>query len=375
MKVNMLDLSKQYATIEKEVLREIAKVCKSQWFVLGKHVKGLEEEIAKYTGAKYAIGVSSGSDAITIALMALGIGKGDEVITTPYTFFSTAGSIALVGAKAVFVDIDPVTYNIDVDAIEGALERDKKRRRIKAIMPVHLYGQAADMTKINALARKYGVKVIEDAAQAIGATYKSKGAGSLGTIGCFSFYPTKNLGGFGDAGMVTTNNKALAKKLSMLRVHGSSRRYYHDLVGMNGRLDEIQAVVLRIKLKKLDKWSRARKKNARLYEKLFKAEGLLDMIAPPVEDSECGHVYNQYVIRAKKRDALKDYLAKNGVGSDIYYPVPLHLQACFKDWGYKRGSFPVSEKAARETLALPIYPELTVKEIEYVVATVKKFYS
>ena len=373
MKVNLLSLKGQYGKIEKEVLDGIKKVCASQHFILGENVRGLEEEIAKYLGAGYAVGVASGSDALILSLMALGVGYGDTVITTPYTFFSTAGSIAILGARPVFVDIDPLTYNMDTEKLESALKKDRAGK-IKAVIPVHLYGQCADMTRINKMAKGYGVKTIEDAAQSIGATHRGKKGGSIGDTGCLSFYPTKNLGGFGDGGMVTTNSKTLAEKVRVLRVHGSKVRYYHELVGVNSRLDEIQAAVLRVKLKYLDGWTEKRVKNAGYYSLLFERAGLLDYATPPhIEDSNSS-VFNQYVIRAKKRDKLREYLKEKGIGTELYYPLPLHLQKCFKYLGYKRGDFPVSEKAAKQTLALPIYPELKKSEIDYVVSTIKDFY-
>ncbi len=376
MKVNLLDLKTQYKGIEKEVLREIKKVCATQWLVLGKNVGEFEREIADYTGAKYAIGVASGSDALMVALMAHGVGPGDSVITTPYTFFSTAGSISILGARPVFVDIDPRTFNIDPVAYETTLKKlSKGRSKVKAVIPVHLYGQCADMGAIKKISRKYGVKVVEDAAQSIGAEYKGQGAGSMGDTGCFSFYPTKNLGGFGDGGMITTNSKFLDRKIRMLRVHGSERRYYHSLVGVNSRLDELQAVVLRIKLKHLDDWTGKRIKNAATYASLFEKNGLSDIVTEPFIESGNKSVFNQYIVRVKRRDVLRKYLADKGVGSEIYYPVPLHMQKCFKDLGYKKGSFPVSEQAAKESLALPIYPELKLKEIEYVVSSIAGFYS
>ena len=372
MKVNLLSLKGQYGKIEKEVLDGIKKVCASQHFILGENVRGLEEEIAKYLGAGYAVGVASGSDALILSLMALGVGYGDTVITTPYTFFSTAGSIAILGARPVFVDIDPLTYNMDTEKLESALKKDRAGK-IKAVIPVHLYGQCADMTRINKMAKGYGVKTIEDAAQSIGATHRGKKGGSIGDTGCLSFYPTKNLGGFGDGGMVTTNSKTLAEKVRVLRVHGSKVRYYHELVGVNSRLDEIQAAVLRVKLKYLDGWTEKRVKNAGYYSLLFERAGLLDYATPPhIEDSNSS-VFNQYVIRAKKRDKLREYLKEKGIGTELYYPLPLHLQKCFKYLGYKRGDFPVSEKAAKQTLALPIYPELKKSEIDYVVSTIKDF--
>jgi len=343
----------------------------------------LEKEIAEYCGAKYGIGVASGSDAILLALMAYNIGSGDKVITTPYTFFSTAGSIARLGAEPVFVDIEPDTFNIDPNGIEAVLKKDKAGK-IKAIMPVHLFGRAANMTAIKKLAAKKGIPVIEDAAQAIGTEYKGKRVGAIGNIGCFSFYPTKNLGGFGDGGMVTTNSKRLADKLGMLHLHGGSRTYHHPIIGINSRLDELQAAVLRIKLRHLDKWTDQRIANAAIYGELFEKAGLADLaglagagakVTAHASDPEGRVIYNQYVILAKKRNALRKYLTENGIGSGIYYPLPLHLQDCFKYLGYKRGDMPVSEKAARESLALPVYSELKKSDIKYVVDTIADFYT
>lgn len=373
MKVQFLDLGAQYKKIRKEILAEVKAVCDSQHYILGKNVSGLEAEIAAYSGAKFGVGVASGTDALLIALMAANVGHGDKVITTPFTFFATAGSIARLGAIPVFVDIDPRTYNLDPEAFEAALK--KGRKGVKAVIPIHLYGQCADMTAINRVAKKYGITVIEDAAQSIGAEYKGARAGSLGDMACLSFYPTKNLGGIGDGGMVTTNNEKTAERLRMLRVHGSRVRYYHDEVGLNSRLDEIQAAVLRVKLKYLDSWAHGRNKNAARYDALFVKAGLERFVTPPYVAKSCRTVYNQYVIRAKRRDALRLHLASVGVGSDIYYPVPLHLQKCFRYLGNKKGDFPVSEAAAKEVLALPIYAELKPVEIKYVVNAIAGFYA
>jgi len=373
VKVQLLDLASQYRKIKKEVLREVKQVCESQHYILGKNVAALESEIAAYSGAKYAIGVASGTDAILIALMAAGVKAGDKVVTTPFTFFATAGSISRLGAVPVFVDIEPETYNIDPAALEALLKKSAKG--VKAIIPVHLYGQCADMDRIMKVARKYRIAVIEDAAQSIGAGYKGKRAGAIGDLGCFSFYPTKNLGCFGDGGMVTTNSARLADRVKMLRVHGSRVRYYHDEVGANSRLDEIQAAILRIKLKRLDSWSAGREKNAKRYDSLFAKANIKGVLDTPKISEGCVSVYNQYVIRVKKRDELRAYLSAAGIGSEVYYPLPLHLQKCFKELGYKKGDFPVSEKAAKEVLALPIYPELTPAAIKHVVATIAGFYS
>lgn len=374
MKVQLLDLASQYRKIKKEVLREVRKVCDSQHYVLGENVSRLEEEIAEYCGSKYAVGVASGTDAILLSLMAAGVVRGDKVITTPYTFFSTASSISRLGATPVFVDIHPRTYNIDPALLEELLKR-RSSRGVKGVIPVHLFGQCAQMGRIRGLVRGRGITVVEDAAQAIGAEFKGAGAGTLGDMGCFSFYPTKNLGCFGDGGMVTTNSLRRAEKLRMLRVHGSRSRYYYDAIGICSRLDEIQAAVLRVKLKYLDAWSDARRSNAGRYNKLFEKAALLDVVTPPyVEDGNL-HVYNQYVLRVSRRDELRRYLKTRGVGTEIYYPMPLHLQKCFKDLGYKKGDFPVSERMAMEALALPVYPELRGAEQKYVVSCISGFYN
>lgn len=372
LKVQLLDLAAQYRKIRKEVLKEVEKVCDSQHYVLGKNVAGLEAEVSEYCGSKYAIGVASGTDAILLALMAAGVKAGDKVITTPFTFFATAGSIARLEAIPVFVDIHPLTYNIDPDSLEALLKKDSKG--VKAIIPVHLYGQCADMDPINKLARKYRIKVVEDAAQSIGAEYKGKMSGVLADLACFSFYPTKNLGCFGDGGMVTTNDQKLADRVRMLRVHGSRVRYYHDEVGINSRLDEIQAAVLRIKLKRLEEWTVGRINNAARYDRLFEKAGLTSIVALPYIQDGNRSVYNQYVVRVPKRDDLRAHLAGAGIGSEIYYPLPLHMQKCFKGLGYRKGDFTVSEKAAKEVLALPIYPELKESEQKYVVSAIKEFY-
>ncbi|MBI5345508.1 MAG: DegT/DnrJ/EryC1/StrS family aminotransferase [Deltaproteobacteria bacterium] len=374
MKVPLLDLAAQYRKIRREVLDEIKTVCDSQHYVLGKNVSALEEEIASYCGTRFAVGVASGTDAILLALMAAGVGAGDKVITTPFTFFATAGSIARLGAVPVFVDIDPRTYNLDAGEVEAILKR--RGKGVKAVIPVHLYGQCADMDAINRASLRGGAAVIEDAAQSIGAVYKGRMAGSIGVAGCFSFYPTKNLGCFGDGGMVTTNDGKTAERLKMLRVHGSKARYYHDLVGMNSRLDEIQAAILRVKLKRLGSWTAGRIKNAERYTRLFQKAGFPDDNVKGLPHIEKGNVsvYNQYVVRVKERDGLRAHLSSLGIGSEIYYPLSLHMQRCFRYLGYKAGDFPVSEKAAKEVLALPIYPELTVAQARYVVEGIAGFY-
>ncbi len=372
MRIPLLDLSSQYRRIDREVEKRINKVIKSQRFILGDEISALEDGVSRYCGTRYGIGVASGSDAILLSLMAAGIGRDDTVVTTPYTFFSTAGSIALLGARPVFVDVEPDTFNIDPNRLEESL---KSIGRAKAVIPVHLYGQSCDMDAVMEVAERFDLKVIEDAAQAIGAVYKEKMAGSIGDTGCISFFPTKNLGGFGDGGMVVTDDKELAERIRMLRVHGSPERYRHSIVGRNSRLDEIQAAVLNVKLKYLDIWTEERRENARRYNALIQEAGLNDKVITPKENSNSKHVYNQFVIRVKSRDRLKKHLADNGIGSEVYYPIPLHLQDCFSYLGYKRGDFPVAERASQESLALPVYPELKESDQVAVVSCVKDFYT
>jgi len=370
MQVPLLDLKAQYQTIKNEIRPVVDEVMESQYFILGPKVKSFEEKVAGYCQAKYAVGVSSGTDALLIALMALDIKAGDEVITTTYSFFATAGSIARLGATPVFIDIDPKTYNIDPALIE-----DKITERTRAIIPVHLYGQTADMDAILAIAAKYNLHVIEDAAQAIGSEYTNgRRAGSMGHMGCFSFFPSKNLGGFGDGGMVTTNDPALYEKLLYLRNHGAHPKYYHKMIGGNFRLDAIQAVVLDIKLKHLDDWTAGRQRNAEYYNAGFKERGLLQHITTPFAVPGYRHIYNQFIIRTKKRDALLNHLKEAGIGCEIYYPVTFNNQECFAYLGYKKGDFPQGEQAADETLAIPIYPELTDEQKDYVMDTIKNFY-
>ncbi|MDP9088301.1 MAG: DegT/DnrJ/EryC1/StrS family aminotransferase [Pseudomonadota bacterium] len=385
--VPLLDLKAQFAQIRAEVMPVIDQVCASQHFILGDHVRALEEEIARYCGAAAGIGVSSGTDALLIALMALGIGPGDEVITSPFTFFATAGTIARVGARPVFCDIDPSTFNLSPAAVQafidgecavqgGRLIHRTTGGAIKALMPVHLYGQCADMDPLMALAQAYGLKVIEDAAQAIGSHY-SKGlrAGTIGDVGCFSFFPSKNLGAFGDAGLCTTNDAELADRMRILRVHGGKPKYFHAVIGGNFRIDELQAAVLRVKLKYLDSWTAGRQRNAAYYDAAFDRADLGDKLRPPLAMDGYRHIFNQYVVRAQRRDDLKARLAERRVGSEIYYPVPLHLQKCFAYLDYHPGDFPQSEQAAQETLALPIYPELEEAQMAHVVATIAEFYA
>ena len=364
MQVPLLDLKAQYATIKDEIKAAIDEVLESQYFILGPKVQQFEEEIAEYCNAQHAVGVASGSDALLLALMAIDIGYGDEVITTPYTFFATAGSISRLGAKPVFVDIDAKTYNINPELIEENIT-DKT----KAIIPVHLYGQCADMDPILEIGKKYNLCIIEDAAQAIGAEYKGRKAGSMGDMGCLSFFPSKNLGGYGDGGMVITNNADLAEKIRVLRAHGAKPKYYHSLIGVNSRLDALQAAVLSVKLKYLDGWSKARRQNAENYNHFFSDT---DVVTPYAEPHNY-HIYNQYIIRVSKRDELQEFLKERNIGTAIYYPVSLHLQGCYADLGYREGDLPESEKAAQETLALPIYSELTKEQQTTVVATIKEF--
>ncbi len=371
MKVPLLDLKAQYRTIREQVQAAVAEVFEAQSFILGPHVERFEREVAAYVGVKHAIGVSSGTDALLAALMALGVGPGDEVVTSPYTFFATGGSIWRVGAKPVFVDIDPDTYTLRVDRIAEVLTP-----RTKAIMPVHLYGRMAEMDPLLEVAGRHGLPVVEDAAQAIGAAYRGRSAGAVGTLGCFSFFPSKNLGGAGDGGLVTTNDDQLAARLKMLRVHGSKVKYDHEIVGGNFRLDALQAAVISVKLKHLDAWTVARQRNASRYQRLFVEAGLspTPLVLPQLPAAPGDrHVFNQFVVRSTERDALRAFLAENGVGSEVYYPVPLHRQTCFATLGLAEGSFPESERAARETLALPIYPELTDDQAGYVVETVGRF--
>jgi dTDP-4-amino-4,6-dideoxygalactose transaminase len=370
LRVPLLDLKAQYETIRDEIRSAIDRVLESQHFILGPEVEVLERDVAAYSQCRFGIGVSSGTDALLVALMAIGLKPGDEVITTPYTFFATAGSVSRLGGVPVFVDIEPRTFNIDPNQIESKLSP-----RTRAIIPVHLFGQMTDMGVIMDIATRHGVRVIEDAAQAIGAEHKGRRAGSVGHLGCFSFYPTKNLGGFGDGGMVTTNDQDLADRLRVLRTHGIRSRYHNEVVGGNFRLDEIQAAVLRVKLKHLDKWTEGRRRNADLYRKFFDS-GWLSLhpeLSLPADASTGRHIYNQFVIRHKKRDGLMNHLRDRGIGSEIYYPETLHLQECFKPLGGKPGDFPQSELAATEALALPIYPELTNEMLSYVVSSVKEF--
>jgi dTDP-4-amino-4,6-dideoxygalactose transaminase len=361
--VRLLDLEPQYQPLRAEILEAITRVCDSQRFILGPEVEALERELTAYLGAAETITVSSGTDALLAALMALRIGAGDEVITSTFSFFATAGCIARLGATPVFVDIDPVTFNLDPAAVRTAVTS-----RTRAIMPVHLYGLCADMDPIMEIARSAEIAVIEDAAQAIGATYKSRRAGTIGAIGCFSFFPTKNLGAFGDGGLVTTGDRRLAEEIRLLRNHGAEPKYFHKRIGGNFRLDALQAAVLRVKLPHLERWTTMRQRNAERYATLFESAGLTDRVQLPTVSADCRHVFNQYVIRVPNRDRVRQFLDERGIGTEIYYPVPFHLQECFAALGHRRGDFPHAEAAADSVLALPIYAELTAEQQASVVA-------
>lgn len=374
MQVPLLDLKLQYAPLKAQLLREIEAVADSQALLLGPQTEKLEKAVAAYCGAGHAIGASSGTDAQLMLLMALGIGPGDKILTTPYTFFATASCVARLGATPVFVDIDPITFNISVPALEATLERTPDA---KGIIPVHLYGQCADMEAIVALGKKYGVPVLEDAAQALGARHPLGGAGAIGEAGWFSFYPTKNLGAFGDAGMVVCRDEKLAAKLRALRNHGMEVRYYHKWIGGNFRIDAIQSAVLNVKLPHLDTWSAGRRARADFYRAALATHNL-PIELPTEVYADAGvpnhHIYNQFIIRTPQRDELRAYLTKAGIGSEIYYPLPLHMQECFAYLGYEEGEFPESERAAKESLALPIFPELTEEQQGYVVEQIAAFY-
>lgn len=363
MVIPLIDLDAQYKTIGKEIEEAIKRVFSTNQFILGQEGEKLEKEIASFINVKYACGVASGTDALILALEALGIGQGDEVITTPFTFFATSEAICRVGAKPVFVDIEPSTLNINPELIEK-----KVTERSKAIIPVHLFGHPAEMKSVFILARQFNLKIIEDACQAIGAEYKGQKVGFLGNVACFSFFPSKNLGGAGDGGMVVTNNELIYQKIKILRNHGSSEKYSHKLIGYNSRLDELQAAILRVKLKKLKKWNEQRRKNANYYSVLLNNTEIIT----PVEAEYAKHVYHLYVIRTRKREKIIKALQKKNIAYGIYYPLPLHLQAAHKDLGYREGDFPVAEEISREVLALPMYPELTKSEIEEVVITIRE---
>lgn len=381
MRVPLLDLKAQYARIREEVRQAVDEVFESQRFILGPQVEALERETAAYCGARFAVGVSSGTDALLISLMAAGVGAGDLVVTTPYTFFATAGAIHRVGARPLFVDIEADTFNMDPRALEAVLAGlgREDRARVKALIPVHLFGQCAEMDTILEVAEAHGLAVIEDAAQAIGSEYRFadgrvRRAGAMGRYGCFSFFPSKNLGAFGDGGMVTTDDEAAYERLKILRVHGARPKYHHHCVGGNFRLDAVQAAVLRVKLRHLDRWTAKRRSNAENYRKLFARAGLQTEIQLPLDKGH-RHIYNQFVISVEdKRDALKEHLQGRGIGCEIYYPVPLHAQPCFEDLGYLPGDFPVALAASKKTLALPIYPELSDAQMEYVVDIIGEFF-
>jgi len=371
MNIPLINLKAQFTPLRAEMLSSLERILDSQQFVLGPEVKALEEEVARYSNVKHAIGCASGSDALLLALMALDVKADDEVITVPFTFFATGGAIARLGARPVFVDIDPRTYTVDPNLIEAAITP-----RTRAIIPVHMYGLCADMDPIIEISERRGIPIIEDAAQAIGAEDRGRRAGSMGRIGCYSFYPTKNLGAAGDAGMITTNDDGLDERLRALRVHGGLTEYLHKEVGINGRLDGFQAAVLRVKLPHLDDWARTRREKALRYNQLFAATNLPFQVTTPYVPEHEEHVYHVYNLRVSTdRDALMEHLGKGGVGTKVYYPVPLHLQECFRYLGYKEGDFPASEQAARETFALPVYPEITDEEQRYVVDCFKTFRS
>jgi len=372
MKVPLLDLKVQHDAIANEIGLAIAGVLNNQHFILGPEVRELEGTLASYCGAEYGIGCASGSDALLLTLMALGVGPGDEVVTTPFSFFATAGSIARLGAKPVFADIEPGTFNINPEALENAISP-----RTRAILPVHLFGQCAAMDKIEDIASAHGIPIIEDAAQSIGADFRGRRAGSQGLMAGFSFYPSKNLGGAGDGGLITTSDDQLASRLRAMRAHGARKKYFHDVVGMNSRLDSLQAAILLVKFRYLEEWTEARRRNAKAYRRLLSESGLVDAghICLPEDTGNGRHVYNQFVVRAKRRDALRGYLKELGIGTEVYYPLPLHLQDCFAYLNYKRGELPVAETASEEALAIPIYPELQATAINYVVDSIAAFYA
>lgn len=369
--IPFLDLKAQFAGIRDEVMEAIAKVVESQSFIMGPDVKLLEEELAAMLGAKHAIACASGTDALILSLMAAEIGPGDEVITTPFSFIATAGSIAHVGAKPVFVDIDPVSYNIDASLIPNAITE-----RTRAIMPVHLFGNPANMEPIMEIGRNRGLLVIEDAAQAIASRYKGTAIGTIGDFGCFSFFPSKNLGGAGDGGLITTNRDDMAERLRMLRAHGSKKKYHHDILGTNSRLDTLQAAILRVKARHLDEWTRRREAHAKRYRQIFQELQLESVATPPrAAETEVRHVYNQFTIRCRFRDELKDFLKSKGVPTEIYYPLCLHLQPAFGYLGYQAGNCPLGEKASQELLSLPVSPELTEEQQQWITQSIAEFYS
>jgi dTDP-4-amino-4,6-dideoxygalactose transaminase len=387
VKVPLLDLQAQYATIKDEVRAVVEEIFENQRFVMGAHVSALEKEIAEFCGVEHAVGVASGTDALLLSLKALGVGHGDAVVTVPFTFFATAGAIVNVGAQPIFIDIEKSGFTMDPAKLSLFLEREctfsltaqktvhkSSNKTIKAILPVHLYGQCADMDEILAIAQRYKLPVIEDACQAIGATYKKRCAGTMGDLGCFSFFPSKNLGGAGDGGMIITSDAQLAARVRLLRTHGESRRYVHSIVGFNSRLDELQAAVLRVKLPYLQKWSQSRYENAIRYGQAFDEAGLLSQVTPPAILPNRSHIFHQYVIRCKKRDALHTHLNNEGIGTAIYYPISLHEQECFRPLGYSANDLPRSCAASQETLALPNYPELSGAQRCSVVDSIAAFY-
>lgn len=365
-----LDLKAQFASIREEVMDAVTRVMESQHFILGPEVQKFEAEVGAYIGAQHSVSCASGSDALVLAMMAAEIGVGDEIITSPFTFIATGGSIARVGATPVFADIDPVTFNLSPAAVEAAISP-----RTRGIMPVHLFGLSADMDPLLALAKKHSLLVIEDAAQAIGAVYNGRNIGTMGDFGCFSFFPSKNLGGAGDGGLVTASDASMAEKLRMIRVHGSKKKYHHEILGTNSRLDALQAAILRVKLRHLDSWAAGRELRADRYRKLFEAQNLAEFVqTPPAPSLDSRHVYNQFTIRAKDRDALRESLRLAGIPTEIYYPLPLHLQPAFSYLHYKTGQLPVSEAASREVFSLPAYPELRADQQEIVVNAIADFY-
>jgi dTDP-4-amino-4,6-dideoxygalactose transaminase len=368
VKIPLLDLVAQHRAIRDEVMAAVTRVFEHQHFIMGAEVEEFENAFADYYRVKHAIGCASGSDAVYLSLMAIGIQPGDEVITTPFTFFATTSAITRLGARPIYLDISRDDFNLNVELLEAAITP-----RTKAILPVHLYGQCVRMDAITEVARKFGIPVMEDAAQAIGAEYRGRRAGNMGDAGCFSFFPSKNLGGAGDGGLITTNDDALAAKLRLLRMHGMDPKYYHKVVGINSRLDALQAAVLGVKLKYVDRWNEARRRTAARYDRLF-AEAGIEEVSPPIECAERRHIYHQYTIRCARRDELKNYLQHQGIGTEIYYPVPLHLQECFQFLGYRAGDLPETEKAAQECLSLPVYPELTAEQQTYIVEQILHFY-
>jgi dTDP-4-amino-4,6-dideoxygalactose transaminase len=384
--VPMLDLSRQYATVQPEILAAVERVCSSQHYILGSEVEAFERELAGFCGAADGVGCASGTDALWLALAAAGVQPGDQVLTTPFSFFASSSAVARCGARPVFVDIDPATFNIDARQTESFL-RGAQRDKLHTLLPVHLYGQCADMDALQSLASEFQLAIVEDAAQAIGARWGSRGAGSMGVSAAFSFYPTKNLSAYGDAGLVTTNNKEMAEHMRRLRNHGSPRRYLHEEMGGNSRLDAMQAAILRVKLKYIQEWNQARRDRAEIYHRLFADAGLAGSqsadqqtipddfpIHLPQTSPQAHHVFHQYVVRAYRRDELREFLTARKIGSEVYYPIPLHLQPCFVYLGYREGEFPEAERAAKEVLALPMFPELTEEEQCWVVKSIADFY-